>query len=79
MGLSKLILFQGLEDEVVPPAQAEQIVAALTANNLPHTYMPIEGEQHGFRRSENIVATLEAELSFYGQVLGFTPVPIQNL
>ncbi len=81
---SAVIVFQGLEDEVVPPAQAEQIVAALTANNLPHTYMPIEGEQHGFRRSENIVATLEAELSFYGQVLGFTPaditpVPIENL
>lgn len=79
-----VIVFQGLEDQVVPPAQAEQMVAALQANNLPHTYMPLEGEQHGFRRSENIIATLEAELSFYGQVLGFTPagidpVPIENL
>ena len=79
-----VILFQGLEDEVVPPAQAEQMVAALQANNLPHAYLPFEGEQHGFRRAENIIATLEAELSFYGQVLGFTPVgiapvPIENL
>jgi len=79
-----VILFQGLEDEVVPPAQAEQMVAALQANNLPHAYLPFESEQHGFRRSENIIATLEAELSFYGQILGFTPVdialvPIENL
>ena len=79
-----VILFQGLEDEVVPPAQAEQMVAALAANNLPHAYLPFEGEQHGFRRAENIIATLEAELSFYGQVLGFIPVgidpvPIENL
>jgi len=79
-----VILFQGLEDEVVPPAQAEQMVAALAANGLPHTYMAFEGEQHGFRRSENISQTLESELSFYGQVLGFEPVgvepvPIENL
>ena len=78
-----VILFQGLEDEVVPPAQAERMVAALEANNLPHAYLPFEGEQHGFRRSENIISTLESELSFYGQILGFipvgiTPVPIEN-
>ena len=79
-----VILFQGLEDEVVPPAQAEQMVAALQANGLPHAYLAFEGEQHGFRKAENIVATLEAELSFYGQVMGFDPagiepVPIENL
>lgn len=71
-----VILFQGLEDEVVPPAQAEEMVSALEANNLPHAYLPFEGEQHGFRKAENIVATLEAELSFYGQVMGFEPVGI---
>ncbi len=71
-----VILFQGLEDEVVPPAQAEQMVAALDANGRAHAYLAFEGEQHGFRKAENIVATLEAELSFYGQVMGFEPAGI---
>lgn len=79
-----VILFQGLEDEVVPPAQAEQMVAALDANGRAHAYLAFEGEQHGFRKAENIVATLQAELSFYGQIMGFEPaevelVPIKNL
>ena len=68
-----LIVFQGLEDEVVPPAQAEMIVGALAANGVPHAYLPFEGEQHGFRIAANIVRALEAELWFYGRVFGFTP------
>jgi dipeptidyl aminopeptidase/acylaminoacyl peptidase len=68
-----VILFQGLEDEVVPPAQAEQMVAALTKNEVPHTYIAFEGEQHGFRLSETVIRCLEAELSFYAQVFGFEP------
>ena len=68
-----VILFQGLEDEVVPPAQAEAMVAALRAKGIPYAYVPFEGEQHGFRRAESIVACLEAELVFYGRILGFTP------
>jgi dipeptidyl aminopeptidase/acylaminoacyl peptidase len=68
-----LIVFQGLEDEVVPPAQAEMIVEALAANGVPHAYLPFEGEQHGFRIAANIVRALEAELWFYGRVFGFTP------
>ena len=72
-----VILFQGLEDEVVPPAQAEEMVEALDTNGLPHAYLAFEGEQHGFRKAENIIATLEAELSFYGQVMGFEPVEIE--
>jgi len=68
-----VILFQGLEDAIVPPAQAEIIVAALRRNRLPHAYLAFEGEQHGFRKAGNIVRSLEAELSFYGQVFGFTP------
>ncbi|MFN8423062.1 MAG: S9 family peptidase [Anaerolineae bacterium] len=67
------IFFQGLEDKVVPPAQAEAMVAALEAKGIPVAYVPFEGEQHGFRRAENIAAALEAELSFYGRVLGFEP------
>ena len=80
-----LILFQGLEDEVVPPNQAEMMVDALRAKGLPVAYVPFEGEQHGFRRSENIRRSAEAELYFYAQVFGFVPadsvepVTIENL
>ncbi len=79
-----MILFQGEEDEVVPPAQAEIMVRALEANGLPYAYLLFPGEQHGFRKAETIVRATEAELSFYGQILGFTPadpiepVPIAN-
>jgi dipeptidyl aminopeptidase/acylaminoacyl peptidase len=68
-----LIVLQGSEDQVVPPAQAEQIVAALAEKHVPHAYLLFEGEQHGFRKAENIIRANEAELSFYGQVFGFTP------
>ncbi len=68
-----VILFQGLEDEVVPPSQAETMVAALRANGVPHSYLPFPGEQHGFRRSETEIRCLEAELYFYGKILGFEP------
>jgi dipeptidyl aminopeptidase/acylaminoacyl peptidase len=68
-----VILFQGLEDEVVPPNQAEAMVAALAANGVPHAYLAFEGEQHGFRRAETEIRCLEAELYFYGRILGFEP------
>ena len=68
-----LIVFQGLEDEIVPPNQAEMIVEALAAKGVPVAYVPFEGEQHGFRQAPNIRRALEAELWFYGQVLGFEP------
>ncbi|HSS34117.1 MAG TPA: prolyl oligopeptidase family serine peptidase [Solirubrobacterales bacterium] len=68
-----VILFQGLEDEVVPPSQAETMVAALKQNGIPHAYLAFAGEQHGFRRSETEIRCLEAELSFYGRILGFEP------
>ena len=71
-----LILFQGLEDKVVPPNQAEMMFDALRAKGFPVAYVPFEGEQHGFRRSENIQRSLEAELYFYGRVFGFVPVDI---
>ena len=80
-----VILFQGLEDAIVPPSQAEEMVRALGAKGLPYAYLAFEGEQHGFRRAESIRRSLEAELSFYGQILGFTPagdgepVTIENL
>ena len=67
------ILFQGLEDEVVPPQQAEAMAAALRENGVPFAYIAFPGEQHGFRIAQNIVRTAEAELWFFGRVLGFTP------
>jgi dipeptidyl aminopeptidase/acylaminoacyl peptidase len=68
-----VILFQGLEDAVVPPAQAQAMVAGLQAKGLPHAQITFAGEQHGFRRAETVRRCLEAELYFYGRVLGFEP------
>ena len=68
-----MIILQGLDDAVVPPNQAEMMVAALEAKGVPHAYLAFEGEGHGFRRAETIVAALEAEYSFFAQVFGFEP------
>ncbi|MBW0109995.1 S9 family peptidase [Pseudonocardia sp. KRD-182] len=82
-----LIVLQGAEDAIVPPEQSEMIVDALRAKGVPVAYLLFEGEQHGFRRAENIRRALDAELSFYSQVLGFElpddegiePVAVENL
>jgi dipeptidyl aminopeptidase/acylaminoacyl peptidase len=71
-----IILFQGLEDKVVPPNQAEMMFEAARRKGLPVAYIPFEGEQHGFRRAENIKRSLDAELYFYSKVFGF-PVDVQ--
>jgi dipeptidyl aminopeptidase/acylaminoacyl peptidase len=68
-----MILLQGLEDPVVPPAQAQKMFEAVRAKGLLVAYVPFEGERHGFRRAESIQRALEAELYFYGQVFGFEP------
>lgn len=68
-----VLVLQGADDKVVPQAQADELVAALRASGVPHAYLLFEGEGHGFRRAENIRRSLEAELSFYGQVFGFSP------
>ena len=68
-----VIFFQGDEDRIVPPNQAEAMVEALRRRDVPVAYLLFKGEQHGFRKAANIVRALEAELSFYGQVLGFEP------
>jgi dipeptidyl aminopeptidase/acylaminoacyl peptidase len=68
-----LILFQGLEDKVVPPNQSEMMADAVRAKGVPVAYLAFEGEQHGFRKAENIARCLEAELYFYGRVFGFAP------
>ena len=80
-----MILFQGLEDKVVPPNQAEKMVGAIRAKKVPVAYLTFEGEQHGFRKAENIKRVLEAELYFYSKVFNFEladrvePVKIENL
>ena len=80
-----VIFFQGSEDKVVTPNQAESMVAALRAKKVPVAYILFEGEGHGFRRAENIQRALEAELYFYSKVLGFEladkvePVVIENM
>lgn len=80
-----VIFFQGLEDEVVPPSQAEVMVTALQEKGVPVAYLGFEGEQHGFRQEANIKRALDAELYFYGRIFGFTPadeiepVLIENL
>lgn len=68
-----ILLLQGLEDAVVPPEQAEAMVAAAARQGVPHAYLAFEGEQHGFRRAESIITWLETELAFYGKVMGFQP------
>lgn len=80
-----MIFFQGLDDKVVPPQQSEMMVDALKARGVPVAYVPLEGEGHGFRKAENIVRTLEAELYFYRRIFGLhdpataAPVHIDNL
>jgi dipeptidyl aminopeptidase/acylaminoacyl peptidase len=76
-----VLLLQGLEDKVVPPSQAEKFAEALRRKQIPYAYLAFPGEQHGFRKKETVVTALEAELSFYGQVFGFTPpgVPVLPL
>jgi dipeptidyl aminopeptidase/acylaminoacyl peptidase len=80
-----VILFQGLEDKVVLPNQAEMMVEALRRKGLPVAYVAFAGEQHGFRRAENIKRALDGELYFYARIFGFAlaepvePVAIENL
>ena len=74
-----LIVLQGLEDEVVPPNQAEMIVNALRSRHVPVSYVTFAGEQHGFRQAANIRKALDSELSFYAQVFGFTTPPDEHI
>jgi dipeptidyl aminopeptidase/acylaminoacyl peptidase len=68
-----VILFQGLEDKVVPPSQAEEFVAVCKKKKLPYSYVAFEGEQHGFRQEKNIRRSIEGEMYFLSRIFGFTP------
>jgi dipeptidyl aminopeptidase/acylaminoacyl peptidase len=74
-----VLLLQGLDDPIVPPAQSQSIADDLAKHGTRHALLTFKGESHGFRRAETIIAALEAELSFYGQVLGFSPPGIPQL
>ncbi|MGP9682375.1 dipeptidyl-peptidase 5 [Brachybacterium sp. AOP3-A1-3] len=76
-----VLLLQGDEDRIVPLSQSELFRDALAAKGIPHAYLLFEGEQHGFRKASSIIRAAEATLSFYGQVLGFSPpcVPVLEL
>lgn len=80
-----VIFFQGLEDKIVPPNQAEMMFDALKRKGIPTAYIAFEGEQHGFRQAKNIIRAYEAELYFYSKVFNFSlpdkvePVKIENL
>lgn len=73
-----VLLLQGTEDKVVPPSQAEVLVEALARNDVPHAYVRFAGEGHGFHRATTVVAALEAELGFYGRVMGFDPYGVDT-
>jgi dipeptidyl aminopeptidase/acylaminoacyl peptidase len=74
-----ILLLQGADDPVVPPAQSEAIAAELAAHGIRHAYLVFKGESHGFRRADTIATSLEAELSFYAQILGFSAPGIPAL
>ncbi|MFG6504146.1 prolyl oligopeptidase family serine peptidase [Microbacterium sp. P05] len=74
-----MLILQGADDAVVPPAQAEAIRDALAAQGVAHAYMLYEGEGHGFRRAETVIDALERELAFLGAVFGFTPPGVPPL
>jgi len=79
-----VILFQGSEDRVVPPAQSQVLFDALKKNNIPVAYILFEGERHGFQLAKNVKRSFEAELYFYSKIFSFhpddylTPVTIHN-
>ncbi|HEV2452233.1 MAG TPA: prolyl oligopeptidase family serine peptidase [Streptosporangiaceae bacterium] len=72
-GTCPILLLQGVDDPVVPCQQAQTIAAELSAQGIPHALLLFEGESHGFRKAETLKTSLEAEISFYGQIFGFQP------
>jgi dipeptidyl aminopeptidase/acylaminoacyl peptidase len=74
-----VLFLQGLDDQICPPDQADRFVKSLRGKGIPYAYLTFEGEQHGFRKAETMIAALEAELSFYGQVFGFDTPGVPRL
>jgi dipeptidyl aminopeptidase/acylaminoacyl peptidase len=74
-----VLLLQGVDDPVVPRQQSEAIAADLAAHGIRYAYIAFDGESHGFRKADSMVAALEAELSFYGQIMGFVPPGVPQI
>jgi dipeptidyl aminopeptidase/acylaminoacyl peptidase len=72
-GTCPILLLQGMDDPIVPPPQSDTIARDLAAHGIPYAYLKFPGESHGFRKEETIITALEAELAFYGQIMGFEP------
>jgi len=70
---SPLIIFQGLDDKIVLPAQSEAFRDVCVNKGIKHRYIAYEGEGHGFRKASSIIDAIESEMTFYGEVLGFSP------
>lgn len=73
------LLLQGLEDVICRPVQCERFLERIKGRGVTHAYLTFEGEGHGFRREDTMITCLEAELSLYGQVFGFTPPAVPAL
>ncbi|MFE2430499.1 prolyl oligopeptidase family serine peptidase [Streptomyces sp. NPDC059373] len=73
------LLLQGLDDVICPPVQCERFLERIAGRGIPHAYLSFEGEGHGFRRADTMIASLEAELSLYGQTFGFDPPAVPRL
>jgi dipeptidyl aminopeptidase/acylaminoacyl peptidase len=76
---SPILVLQGMDDPIVPTEQSDLIARELAEHGIRHAYLTFDGESHGFRRAETVIAALEAELSFYGQILGFKPPSLPML
>ena len=80
-----MILFQGQEDKIVPPDQAENMFTAVKSKGFPSAYINFKNEQHGFRQASNIKKAIEAQYYFFSRVFGFelnesvNPIEIANL
>lgn len=68
-----LLMLQGLDDVICPPAQAQVVIDVLRRSGTPHRYLTFAGERHGFRRASTVAACLTAELDLYGEAMGFAP------
>jgi len=81
---SPVIIFQGDEDKIVPPAQSEMMYKSLVERKIPTAYFLYPGEQHGLRKAENIKQSYEAQLYFFCKILNIPltdaiePIKITN-
>ncbi|HEX4063086.1 MAG TPA: prolyl oligopeptidase family serine peptidase [Streptosporangiaceae bacterium] len=74
-----ILLLQGADDPIVPFAQSQSLAEELAAHGIRHAFLMFEGESHGFRKAESVIAALEAELAFYGQIFGFDPPGVPRI